>query len=163
MWCAAQTPQVCAILVVKNYRGRTTGRDARLRRIEDSWILIAENLLEVGKAFHVFQQSLNGTWNQRLVLEDEGLHVQPKVGARLVAHGLPEGGGFFSSQVAVRHTVKGEGADDVDVLEYQRPHLARLHHAVGVGRKHDRLFRSEAAAIGLKLAEKSNDLMPVEV
>src|ERR1039458_241354 len=42
-------------------------------------------------------------------------------------------------EAAGMHAMKGEGADDVEMLQDERPHIARLAHTMGIGSQHDRL------------------------
>ena len=59
--------------------------------------------------------------------------------------------------------MKGEGTDDVQMLKDKRPDIARFEHAVCVGSQHYGFLRGETSAIGLKLAEEGNDLLPVAI
>jgi len=50
----------------------------RYRRIEDTGILIAKNLLEVGETLQILNQPTDGTWDQRnIILEEKRFHIHP--------------------------------------------------------------------------------------
>src|SRR5437773_4466188 len=79
----------------------------------------------------------------------------------LIAHGLPNLRRLFAGDVSFGHAMKSKGADDIQMLEHERPDILRHQHAVGVWRQHDWLFGGKLAAEGLKLAEERDDFLPV--
>src|SRR6202011_4417097 len=80
-----------------------------------------------------------------------------------IAHGLPNLRRLFPGDVSFGHAMKSKGADDIQMLEHERPDILRLQHAVGVWRQHDWLLGSQLAAEGLKLAEESDNFLPVPI
>src|ERR1700704_2326203 len=80
-----------------------------------------------------------------------------------IAHGLPNLRRLIPSNVSFGHAMKSKGADDIQMLEHERPDILRLRHAGGVGRQHDWLLGGKLAAEGLKLAEERDDFLPIAI
>jgi hypothetical protein len=78
-WVNLANPLKIVLVILIEHDGvRTAWLHSRYRRIEDTGILIAKNLLKIRETLKILKQSSDWSWNKRdILLEEKRFHVHP--------------------------------------------------------------------------------------
>ena len=66
---AAMMLPILQVVAIENDCGMPARLNLRFRRIEDSGVLVAENLLKIREALQILNQANDRTWNEGVVIE----------------------------------------------------------------------------------------------